>query len=42
MKNKIIEINETTLGIEIKYKDKILISTIDKEDLEKISFIKGT
>ena len=42
MKNKTVIIDENTIGIEIKYKREKKIAYIDKEDLSKVDYIKGT
>lgn len=42
MKNKTVIIDENTIGIEVKYKGEIKLVYIDKEDLSKVDFIKGT
>lgn len=42
MKNNFTEIDENTLVIYIKYKDVVLNCYIDKEDLSKVDFIRGT
>lgn len=42
MKNRVIEVNESTATIEIIYKGTSLLCYIDSEDLEKVSSIKGT
>ena len=42
MKNDFIELDNNTIIIYIRYKDKTLECYIDKEDLDKVSFIKGT
>lgn len=42
MKNNFTEIDDSTIVICIEYKGKTLECYIDKEDLEKVSFIKGT
>lgn len=42
MKNKVVTIDENTLGIEIIYKNETKYAYIDKDDLNKIDFIKGT
>lgn len=42
MKNDFTEIDDNTIVIYIKYKDKTLECYIDKEDLSKVDFIKGT
>lgn len=42
MKNKTVTIDENTIGVEIIYKGEKKIAYIDKEDLKKIDYIKGT
>lgn len=42
MKNQFKQIDKYTIVIYIKYKDKTLECYIDKEDLNKVDFIKGT
>lgn len=42
MKNKTVIVDENTIGIEVEYKGEIKLVYIDKEDLSKIDFIKGT
>ena len=42
MKNNFTEIDDKTIVIYIKYKNKTLECYIDKEDLSKVDFIKGT
>ena len=42
MKNRVVEINDTVVAIEILYKGTPMLCYIDKQDLEKVSSIKGT
>ena len=42
MKNKTVIIDNNTIGIEINYKGEKKIAYIDKEDLNKVDYIKGT
>ena len=42
MKNKIVIVDKNTIGIEINYKGEKKIAYIDKEDLSKVDYIKGT
>ena len=42
MKNRVIEINDDIVAIEILYKGTQLLCYINREDLEKVSSIRGT
>lgn len=42
MKNKTVIVDENTIGIEVIYKGETKLVYIDKEDLNKVDFIKGT
>ncbi len=42
MKNRVVEIDDDTLGIVINYKERDLICYIDREDLMRVSQFKGT
>lgn len=42
MKNRVVEIDDDTLGIVINYKERDLICYIDREDLMRVSQFKST
>ena len=42
MKNRVIEINDDIVAIEILYKGTQLLCYINREDLEKVSSNRGT
>ena len=42
MKNKVVEINDDIVALEIIYKKESFLGYINKQDLEKVSSIRGT
>lgn len=42
MKNRVVEINDNVVAIEIRYKNTVLLCYINKIDLSKVASIKGT